>query len=387
MTERRSWACAALRATLALALLITASAAPGDSIVLTTAITYPRQMAYCPSLDLMMISAGLNTEHIVSYHVATGTVTNRVSWPNAVYHAQGTGSMIDGYGTNVRIYPDSGNLLFDRSCQHLYWGETGTCTVRRLNLATAEVVTIAGTNNQPCTNTEGMGTLASLNGPRGLALSPDGAHLYVSVLHGIRRIDLATGAVAWVAGGSSPGTGAGLMDGPAGIALVDADTLLVAEETARLLRRLAISTGQMSVLAGSYAIASNSYGVGTAATFASVFKVGYWRPLGAAFVTLPVNAPFLRRVVVDSFAGTPGDAQALPFTVSGPFAGATFVADLAFDAARQRAYLTGFTDGSRVYALEMGLPAEIGCAAGASCVAVGPGGSITVGPGGSITVL
>eukprot|EP00741_Cyanophora_paradoxa_P023369 tig00000254_g22575.t1 len=43
----------------------------------------------------------------------------------------------DGLGTDVRIHPGSGNLLFDKYCQHLYFADTHSCSVRSFNLATS----------------------------------------------------------------------------------------------------------------------------------------------------------------------------------------------------------------------------------------------------------
>eukprot|EP00741_Cyanophora_paradoxa_P023370 tig00000254_g22576.t1 len=142
----------------------------------------------------------------------------------------------------------------------------------------------------------------------------------------------------------------------------------------------------MSVLAGSYGLASNSYGLGAAATFADLFKVAYWKlkPLGVACVTMPTAAPFLRPVVVTA-SSTPSRAP-LPFTVKGPVASAGYVCDIALDQIRKRAYLTGCFDGKGIYALTMRLPPE-GCLAGPTCLAVGPGAEISVSGGGSISVL
>jgi streptogramin lyase len=70
----------------------------------------------------------------------------------------------------------------------------------------AEVVTLAGTGEKASTGDGGPATQAAVGEPYGVAIGPDGA-LYVCEIasHVIRRIDLATGLISTVAGSGQKG--------------------------------------------------------------------------------------------------------------------------------------------------------------------------------------
>ena len=81
--------------------------------------------------------------------------------------------------------------------------------IRKIVISTGAVTTVAGTGSSGSAN--GTGTSASFNGPTGI--STDGTNLYLADYnnHLIRKIVISTGAVTTVAGtgssGSANGTG------------------------------------------------------------------------------------------------------------------------------------------------------------------------------------
>ena len=136
-----------------------------------------------------------------------------------------------------------------------------------LSLSTA-VTTLAGTGDNGSAN--GTGTSASFYGPFGI--TTDGTNLYVGDLsnHLIRQIVISTGVVTTVAGtgdnGSANGTGtAASFYEPQGIT-TDGTNLYVADRNNHLIRKIVISTGAVTTLAGTGSSGSAD-GTGTSASF------------------------------------------------------------------------------------------------------------------------
>lgn len=142
-----------------------------------------------------------------------------------------------------------------------------------LNLITA-VSTYAGSGSAVSGGTaptDGVGVAASFSAPA--RITTDGVNLYVADKLFIRQIVIATGAVTTLAGNGSGGM-LGAVDGT-GVAAsfasatgitTDGSSLYVADRGARKIRKIVISTGVVTTLAGSGA-ASSLDGTGVAATF------------------------------------------------------------------------------------------------------------------------
>ena len=125
--------------------------------------------------------------------------------------------------------------------------------VRKVELATAKVTTLAGSGKQG--KVDGIGTAASFNYPRSIA--SDGTHLYVADYdnHTIRKIEIVTGKVTTLAGsgkeGAKDGVGtAASFQNPRGI-VIDGGNLYVADTYNHTLRKIEIVTGRVTTLAGS----------------------------------------------------------------------------------------------------------------------------------------
>jgi hypothetical protein len=134
-----------------------------------------------------------------------------------------------------------------------------------LSLSTV-VTTIAGTGNTGSTN--GTGTSASFYSPQGI--TTDGTNLYVTSLNLIRKIVISTVVVTTVAGtgssGSSNGTGTSAsFDEPEGIT-TDGTNLYVADTKNHLIRKIVISSGVVTTVAGTGSSGSSN-GTGTSASF------------------------------------------------------------------------------------------------------------------------
>ena len=131
-----------------------------------------------------------------------------------------------------------------------------------------EVTTFAGSGSATFAN--GTGTAASFYFPKGM--TSDGSNLYVADTSNqrIRKIVIATRVVTTLAGsgtqGSDDGTGtAASFNKPMGITIYG-NSLYVAERYNNKIRKIVISTGKVTTLAGS-GIAGSDDGTGTEATF------------------------------------------------------------------------------------------------------------------------
>lgn len=118
---------------------------------------------------------------------------------------------------------------------------------------TGTVSTLAGTGATGFQ--DGAGATAQFSSPEGV--TTDGLNLYVvgSVNNKIRRINIATGIVSTVAGTGAAGlmNGAGTVaqfNGPKGIT-TDGTNLYVVDVNNHLIRQVAIATGEVSTFAGS----------------------------------------------------------------------------------------------------------------------------------------
>lgn len=173
----------------------------------------------------------------------------------------------DGRGTAAQFDAPRG-VAMDRA-GNVYVADTLNNTVRKISPA-GEVVTLAGSPGQNG-NTNGTGSSARFNEPFGVAVDEAG-NVYVADAsnNAIRKIT-AAGVVSTVAGGgaagSTDGTGtAARLDEPRGVAIDVNGTLYVADYDNHLIRKIT-AAGVVSTLAGQADQPGNADGVGTAASF------------------------------------------------------------------------------------------------------------------------
>jgi sugar lactone lactonase YvrE len=136
----------------------------------------------------------------------------------------------------------------------LVFAETGSHTIKRLEVQTGRVTLIAGTENR-AGFADALGPAARFNAPVGVAVASDGTIFVADTYNDrIRAID-AQGEVRTIAGGSEPGyrddtTGAqALFDTPCGIAIDLDGTLLVADTGNHRLRRVRVGA-EVTTIAG-----------------------------------------------------------------------------------------------------------------------------------------
>ncbi len=147
--------------------------------------------------------------------------------------------------------------------------------VRKIDIATKTVSTFAGTGSAG--HIDAAGTSASFNNLEGI--TTDGSSLYVVdwYYYDIRKIDIATAAVTSLAGNynavnsttSADGTGvAATFNKPVGIT-TDGTNLYVTEYGNHVVRKVDIASATVTTIAGSAGQSGVSDGVGSAARFSS----------------------------------------------------------------------------------------------------------------------
>ena len=186
----------------------------------------------------------------------------------------GTG-YTDGTGTSaVFWYPT--NACSD-GAGNLYVTDRNNNRIRKIVIATGEVTTFAGSGAYG--SDDGIGTSAQFSSPSGICY--DGAgNLYVSdYVASIRKIVISTGVVTTIAGGTSFGYADGIgssaqFSHPLGLCLDGAGNLYVADETNHSIRKIVISTGVVTTLAGNGTFGTAD-GTGTGARFGSPTGICY----------------------------------------------------------------------------------------------------------------
>ena len=162
----------------------------------------------------------------------------------------GTSGSSDGTGTSASFNEP---YAITTDSKNLYVADYGSHTIRKIVISTGAVTTLAGTVGTSGT-TDGTGTSASLNKP--YDITTDGTNLYVAdyLNHTIRKIVISTGAVTTLAGtagtsGTTNGTGTSAkFNSPLGIT-TDGTNLYVVEYNSNLVRKIVISTAVVTTIA------------------------------------------------------------------------------------------------------------------------------------------
>lgn len=154
---------------------------------------------------------------------------------------------------------------------NLYFSDSGNHVVRKINLTTEIVTTVAGTGTRGFSGDGGPGTSAQFDHPMALAIGPYG-ELFIadSRNHRVRRLSPDTGYLTTVFGNGSTGTGgdggygsAAELTSPEGLVVDSAGDLYVSDAGTDRIRK--VSNFKVRTIAGTTAGFSGDLGPATAA--------------------------------------------------------------------------------------------------------------------------
>jgi sugar lactone lactonase YvrE len=236
----------------------------------------------------------------------------------------------DATGTSASFYFPYG-ITTDGT--NLYVADSSNHRIRKIVIDNGTVTTLAGSSSG---STDATGTSASFNTPQGI--TTDGTNVYVGDYgnHRVRKIVISTGVVTTLAGSSSgstdaTGTSARFYD-PRGIT-TDGTNLYVADYGNHRIRKIVISTGVVTTLAGSSSGSTDA--TGTSASFNG--PIGITTDGTNLYVT-DFNNHRIRKIVIDNGTVT---------TLAGSSSGST---DNATGTSAKFYYPWGITtDGTNLY--------------------------------------
>jgi uncharacterized repeat protein (TIGR01451 family) len=261
----------------------TASAAAGSG---TVNLTTTPAVAWAASssaawLTLSAYNGSGNTTLTFSYTANTGTnartATLTIAGKTVPVLQVGTSGTYTpwgstGYGT-IRTIAGSGTSAFGGdagpatlagmsvssmaldSSGNVFIADSSNYRIRRVDVSTGLISTIAGTGIYSFSGDNGLATSATFYGPTTMALD-SANNLYVIDSYRVRRIDAATGIITTVAGTGNYGSNGdgGLATAatiiPAGIALDAASNLYITDSYTGTVRRVDAGTGIIHTVAG-----------------------------------------------------------------------------------------------------------------------------------------
>ena len=195
---------------------------------------------------------------------------------NAVTTIAGDGAAgaLDGTGLDAQFSTPTG-LAQSSDGLYLYIADNGNSLIRRITVATNEVITIAGNGSFGFGNNSN-GLLASFNQPTDIKVAPGDSVIYISDTenHVIRKMNLLTTSVTTFVGiAQTPdfvdanGTSAGFRF-PAGLSIsTDGLSLFLADGGNHRIRRINLVTKDVTTVAGSGAQGAADNATGSLATF------------------------------------------------------------------------------------------------------------------------
>jgi hypothetical protein len=185
---------------------------------------------------------------IIRMSVAGGQVSTVAGSP-------GIPGSVDGESMAARFASPEG--IWMHGSQFVFVADTGNHTIRKMDVKTREVSTLAGLAGV-AGGIDGKGDRARFHSPKGIWGSPSGPHLIVADTgnHTIRTVNQETGEVTTLAGVAGE---SGTQDGPRGIARFNKPSSVcvwgaaayVADSNNHAIRGVVLATGQVFTVAGS----------------------------------------------------------------------------------------------------------------------------------------
>ena len=226
-------------------------------------ISSPTAIAFDAAGNLFIADAGFQRIRRVARD--TGVITTIAGTGDEGFAGDGGPALAAQFSTPAA-------LAFDRD-GNLYVADSGNDRIRRIDAATGEIRTFAGggdgTAGPSPIGDAGPATSAVLAHPSALAMGADGRILYFADQYHarVRRIDLLTGVIDTVAGSGAVGFSgdggpatAARLNNPAGIAFGPGGDLYIADRNNVRVRKVDARTGVITTVAGGPRLTSLSSG-------------------------------------------------------------------------------------------------------------------------------
>lgn len=164
-----------------------------------------------------------------------------------VFAGSGAEARVDGDFATAAFAQPSG-IATDGG--YLFVADSETSSVRQIDIAAQAVATLAGEDLFEFGDVDGAGETARLQHPLGVAYGDDALYTADTYNSKIKRLDLTTGDVQTIAGTGTPGREdgtPGALYEPGGLSLADG-VLFIADTNNHAIRRLDLATGALATL-------------------------------------------------------------------------------------------------------------------------------------------
>ena len=286
----------------------------GDGGAATAAtLSEPGGLGLGPNGHLYIADASNHRIRLIrSAAVPVPFVIETVAGSGPIGDGNGAFSGDGGAATAARLNNPSGVAL--DLAGNLYIADRENHRLRKVDATTGNISTVAGTGTASFSGDGGAATAATLNGPRRVAVSGTSIYIADTANHRIRRVDTASGNISTFAGtGTASFSGDGgvatsaTLNSPRGMGVDSAGNLYIADRSNNRIRRVATG-GNISTVAGN---GTGSFGGdGGAATAAQIWSPSHVAvdSAGNLYIADTVNNR-IRRVDattgnISTFAGT-----------------------------------------------------------------------------------
>jgi hypothetical protein len=246
---------------------IGSSSFSGDGGLATSAeLAQPVSVARDGSGNVYISDQGNHRIRKINY--STGIISTIAGSSTAGFSGDG------GAATSAQLYYPSG-IAIDGS-GNIYIADQANQRIRKVTASTGVITTIAGTGTAGFSGDGAAATSAQLNNPVGVAIDGSG-NVYIADQYNqrIRKITISTGNISTIAGtgtysysGDGAAASAATFQNPAGIKIDASGNIFIADLFNHVIRKITASTGIISTVAGTGTAGFS--GDGAAATSATL---------------------------------------------------------------------------------------------------------------------